>query len=220
MIMENKINFELIKDALNSVSEELEKNRQYYNDLDSPLGDSDHGDSVCGAFKTVKSTILQSVSGNNDIGELLKNVGRAIMLSGGGAMGPLYGSAFIDAGKSIAGKSVIFFEDLVKMWDAFLSAMGKRGEKVGEKTMYDTIYPAVGALKSAYSEGKSLKEACDLVDSAAKYGMESTKDMLSQRGRSSRLGERTIGHIDPGSASMYTVISTFFKTIRNSTNTN
>ena len=76
------------------------------------------------------------------------------MLSGGGAMGPLYGSAFIEAGKVVSGKSVISYDDFVNMWVAFLGAIGKRGEKVGEKTMYDTIRPAIDALESAYSEGK------------------------------------------------------------------
>lgn len=97
------------------------------------------------------------------------------------------------------------------MWVAFVGGIGKRGEKVGEKTMYDAIRPAIDALEAAYAEGKSLKEACVLVDIAAKAGMNATKDMLALRGRSSRLGERSLGHIDPGAASMYTVISTFFK---------
>ena len=214
MTNENKITFNNIKDALIAVADELEKNRQYYNDLDSPLGDSDHGDSVCSSFKTIKGILLECSIANDDIGELLKNVGKTILLSGGGAMGPLFGSAFIDAGKAVSGKSVIFYNDFIQMWVAFLGAIGKRGEKVGEKTMYDTIRPAIDALELAYSEGKTLAEACESVDKAAKIGMESTKDMIALRGRSSRLGERTIGHIDPGSASMYTIISTFFITIK------
>lgn len=214
MSIENKITFNQIKESIIAVSIELDKNRQYYNDLDSPLGDSDHGDSVCSSFKTVKGTLLDYSNENDDIGEFLKNVGKAIMFSGGGAMGPLYGSAFIEAGKVVSGKSVISYHDFVKMWVAFLGAMGKRGEKVGEKTMYDTISPAIGALEAAYSEGKSLEEAIDLVDKAAKLGMESTKEMIALRGRSSRLGERSIGHIDPGAASMYTIISTFFNIIK------
>jgi dihydroxyacetone kinase-like protein len=214
MTNENKITFSNIKESLIAVTEELEKNRQYYNDLDSPLGDSDHGDSVCGSFKTIKGILLECSIENDDIGVLLKNVGKTILLSGGGAMGPLFGSAFIDAGKAVSGKSIIFYHDFVQMWIAFLGAIGKRGEKVGEKTMYDTIRPAIDTLELAYSEGKTLTEACELVVKAAKIGMQSTKDMIALRGRSSRLGERTIGHIDPGSASMYTLVSTFFNTIK------
>ena len=216
MTSENIVTFKQIKDSMIAVADELERNRQYYNDLDSPLGDSDHGDSVCGSFKTVKDALLGQNIENDDIGELLKNAGKAIMFSGGGAMGPLYGSAFIEAGKAVSGKNEISFQDFVNMWEAFLDAMGKRGEKVGEKTMYDTIHPAVSALKIAYSEGKDLSQACEMVIEAARKGMESTKDMIALRGRSSRLGERTIGHIDPGAASMFTVVSTFFNAVRNS----
>lgn len=214
MNKDTTITFNQIKKAIIAVSDELEKNRQYYNDLDAPLGDSDHGDSVCSSFKTVKGTLQQLVDGDNDIGELLKTIGKAILFSGGGAMGPLYGSAFIEAGKTVSGKSVIDYEDFIQLWVAFLEAMGKRGEKVGEKTMYDTIRPAVDMLQSAYSEGKTFAEALSLADKAAKDGMESTKNMIALRGRSSRLGERTLGHIDPGAASMYTVIAKFFDTVK------
>jgi phosphoenolpyruvate---glycerone phosphotransferase subunit DhaL len=214
--METQITFDKIKEAIIAIAGELNKNRQYYNDLDSPLGDSDHGDSVCSAFKTVKETLNNLNNEDKDIGFLLKTVGKAIIFSGGGAMGPLYGSAFMEAGKAVSSKSSLSYADLVEMWNAFLSAMGKRNEKVGEKTMYDTISPAFEALKSAYSSGVPLKEAVGLVNDAAKCGMESTRNMIALRGRSSRLGERALGHIDPGAASMYAVISTFFCTIENS----
>jgi len=211
--MTDKITFSQIKNAIIAVTDELNKNRQYYNDLDAPIGDSDHGDSVCSSFKLVREAVINYAGDKNDIGDLLKTAGRALIFSGGAAMGPLYGSAFTEAGKVLAEKSEIIYSDFVDMWVAFLGAIGKRGEKVGEKTMYDTIRPAVDALKAAYSEEKSLKEASELVDIAAKTGMEATKNMLSIRGRSSRLGDRSIGHIDPGAASMYTVISTFFKSV-------
>ena len=98
------------------------------------------------------------------------------------AMGPLYGSAFSEAGKIVSGKSEIGYDDFVKMWVAFAGGIGKRGEKVGEKTMYDAIHTAIVALEAAYAEGKSLKEACVLVDIAAKAGMNATKDMLALEG--------------------------------------
>ena len=80
--------------------------------------------------------------------------------------------------------------------------------------MYDTIRPAVDALQAAFAAGTPMPEACALVITAAEKGMNSTRDMLSLRGRSSRLGERSLGHIDPGSASMFTVLSVFFSVIR------
>lgn len=212
--MANQISFEKIRTALIAVSEELEKNKQHYNDLDSPIGDSDHGDSVCAAFKKVAEVATVYNDSKKDIGDLLKAVGHAIIFSGGAAMGPLYGTAFTEAGKIVTGKNEITFEDFVKMWVAFVAGIEKRGSvKVGEKTMFDTIQPGIEALELGFSNGKTMEEACSLALEAAENGMNSTKDMLSLRGRSSRLGERSLGHIDPGSASMYTVISTFFKTV-------
>ena len=211
--MVDRITFRQIKDAIINVADELEKNRQYYNDLDAPIGDSDHGDSICSSFKMVKEALINYEQDRENIGDLFNNVGQLLIFSGGAAMGPLYGAAFMEAGKVVSEKSELAYDDLVKMWVAFVDSIGKRGEKVGEKTMYDTIRPAIDALEKAYSEGKSLKETSNLVDIAAKNGMNATKDMIALRGRSSRLGERTLGHIDPGAASMYTVISSFFKSI-------
>ena len=211
--MEEKITFKQIKNAMMAIVDELNDKRQYFNDLDSPIGDSDHGDSVCSAFTKVKEVILNYDKDEKDIGDLLMNIGKAIIFSGGAAMGPLYGSAFAEAGKVLSGKNEIDYDDLVNMWISFMSGIGKRGEKIGEKTMYDTIYPAVEALKKAHSEDVPLNQAIELVVKAAENGMNSTKDMIAARGRSSRLGERTIGHIDPGSASMNAIIYTFFQNI-------
>ena len=209
-----EITFARIREAVLAVADELDRRRQYFNDLDSPIGDSDHGDSVCAAFKMAKDAAIKSSGSEQDVGALLKAIGRAIIFSGGAAMGPLYGTAFTEAGKAVAGKSSLSYEDLVRMWSAFVEGIARRGGvKLGEKTMFDTIRPAVDALEGAFAGGKTLSDAAELTIRAAEAGMNSTKDMLSQRGRSSRLGDRSRGHIDPGSASMYSVISAFFKAI-------
>jgi phosphoenolpyruvate---glycerone phosphotransferase subunit DhaL len=212
--VEEAIPFVRVRDALVAVADELARNRQHYNDLDSPIGDSDHGDSVCEAFKMVREAAVGSPEGHEDIGELLKAAGRAITFSGGAAMGPLYGTAFTDAGKAAAGLTSLSYADLVKVWGAFAEGIARRGGvKRGEKTMYDTIRPAIDALESAFAGGMPMREACRLVVTTAEAGMNSTREMLSLRGRSSRLGERSLGHIDPGSASMFTVLSVFFRVI-------
>ncbi|MDK2896722.1 MAG: phosphoenolpyruvate---glycerone phosphotransferase subunit DhaL [Candidatus Atribacteria bacterium] len=200
---------EKVKSALNRVVENLEKNRQYLNDLDSPIGDSDHGESVCNAFHKVKEVVSDSSA--QDIGTLLQEIGRSIIFSGGAAMGPLYGTAFMDAGTALAGKKDLSREDLVKMWEAFAKGIQRRGKvELGDKTMYDTIYPSFQVLKQAFEEGKPLKEMLQAAIEAAHQGMESTKDLVSKRGRSSRLGERSRGHIDPGAASSYFIVEAFF----------
>ncbi len=204
------IPFEKIKIAFSRIEESLEKHRQYLNDLDSPIGDSDHGESVCSAFRKVKEVVDKFPEEKRDIGELLQTVGKSIVLSGGAAMGPLYGTAFMDAGKAVAGKEELSPSDLVKMWEAFAGGIKRRGQvELGDKTMYDAIYPSFLALQKAYEEGKSLKEMLEEAIEGARRGMESTKDLVSKRGRSSRLGERSRGHIDPGAASSYFIIEAF-----------
>ena len=212
--MDDTISFNTIKKSFTAILNRLEENRQYLNDLDSPIGDSDHGESVTAAFKKVKEAVDAYPADQNDIGNLLQSIGKAIIFSGGAAMGPLYGTAFMDAGTAICGKSVLTREDLVALMLAFAHGIERRGKvKIGEKTMYDTIYPTAEALKKAFDEGKSLSEMVNAGIAAAKQGMESTKDMISLRGRSSRLGERSIGHIDPGAASSYFIMEAFLESM-------
>jgi dihydroxyacetone kinase-like protein len=212
-----QIGLPVIKSAVLTVIDALKKNREYFNDLDAPIGDSDHGDSIVSTFSLVEKAITEYNPEGGDIGGLFSCVGKAIIMGGGASMGPLYGTAFMDAGKIVAGKKDISYEEFVKMWEAFVEGIRRRGEvKPGEKTMYDTIYPAITALREQFDKAVSLKDAVPAVIKAAEDGMNSTKDMLSTRGRSSRLGERSRGHIDPGSASMNCLIAAFFGVLRES----
>lgn len=211
---EKTIQLEEVRSALVEVANELDRNREHYNDLDGPIGDSDHGDSICGAFGEVKEVVLDQEK--EDIGDLLKSVGFSITSTAGGAMGPLYGSAFMEAGKKVAGQEKMTFEDFVEMWKAFAAGIQNRGDvEQGDKTMYDTIKPAVDELESAFSSGKSLKKSFQLMIEAAEEGKESTANMKAKKGRASRLQDRTEGHIDPGAASMFTIIATFNQSLSN-----
>ena len=200
--------------AITNVVEELEKQREYFNDLDTPIGDSDHGDSICSTFNIVKNVIDDFDSSNGNIESLFKSTGKAIVFSGGAAMGPLYGTAFLDAGQAVSGKKEVNYQEFVALWVAFKAGIERRGKvKTGEKTMFDTIDSAVNELITASETGCSLEEAVPRVIKASERGMNSTKDMLSLRGRSSRLGDRSLGYIDPGSASMNCLIKAFFGVI-------
>jgi dihydroxyacetone kinase-like protein len=120
----------------------------------------------------------------------------------------------MDAGKSAGDKTELNSQEFVAMWEAFMEGIRRLGNvKPGEKNMYDTIYPAVQALISGTGDHTTLKDAIPAVIKAAEDGMNQTKGMLATRGRSSRLGERSIGHIDPGAASMYCLIENFFGSI-------
>jgi len=206
-----------IKKIMKSIVKKLKEKRDYLNRLDGKIGDGDHGRTITNAFKKAEEVLLESESSREDearlsgkdadLGTLLKGIGRTIAFSTGAAAGPLYGTAFIEAGKAIEDKEQLHLEDWVKLIEAAEAGIIKRGKgKVGEKTMLDTLHPMVKTLKEMLAQNKPLKEALTRAREAAEEGMESTREMVSKRGRSSRLGERTRGHIDPGAASTYYII--------------
>ena len=204
--MQKKISFSQIVEAIKAAVEKLDEEKRYLDRLDSPIGDGDHGRTVSNAFQKIVP-LLEEGEANNDIGRLLRGIGRNLALSAGAAAGPLYGMAFMEAGKVVEGKTDVGLEELTKMLEAAKEGIKKRGKaEVGEKTMLDTIHPALESLKESLSKNLSLKDALQQMKKAAKEGMESTRNLISQKGRSSRLGERTIGHIDPGAASSYLII--------------
>lgn len=212
-----------IKRIMKSIVKKLEGKGDYLNRLDGEIGDGDHGRTIINAFKKAEEVLLDNESAredearlsdkNADLGTLLKGIGRTIAFSTGAAAGPLYGTAFIEAGKAVEGKEELLLEDWVKLTKAAEAGIIKRGKsKVGEKTMLDTLDPMVETLQEMLAQNKPLKEALMRAKEAAQKGMESTREMVSKRGRSSRLGERSRGHIDPGAASTYYIIKAIIST--------
>jgi dihydroxyacetone kinase-like protein len=202
--MPEKITLPQVVGALKATISKLEGKKEELDRLDSPIGDGDHGRTMVNAFHNI-APFIESMG--EDIGEFLGKVGKTLALSGGAAAGPLYGTAFMEAGRVVEGKSEVGLKEIAEMAKAFEEGVIRRGKaNVGEKTMLDTIHPAVESVEGSLSEGLPLKEALLNMKEAARKGMESTRDLISQRGRSSRLGERSIGHIDPGAASCYFIL--------------
>ncbi|MBM4464059.1 MAG: dihydroxyacetone kinase subunit L [Chloroflexi bacterium] len=194
----------------------LEENRQYLTELDSPIGDADHGINMDRGFKKVTSK-LPGVE-DKDIGTILKTAGMALVTSVGGAGGPLYGTLLMDAGKAVAGKEELSDDDLVAFLDAGLKGVIKIGKtNLEDKTMVDALYPALEALKEAVANGKDTVEALHLMTDAAQEGMKATIPMLARKGRASYVGERSIGHQDPGATSSYLILKTLTETIEANT---
>ena len=191
----------------------IEENRQYLTDLDSPIGDADHGINMDRGFKKIVSK-LPGVE-EKDIGAILKTSGMALITSVGGAAGPLYGTFLMDAGKAVAGnKMELSDDDLVALLDAGLKGVIKIGKtNLEDKTMVDALYPALEALKGAVADGQDTVEALHLMTDAAHEGMKATIPMLARKGRASYLGERSIGHQDPGATSSYLLLKTLTETI-------
>ena len=190
----------------------IEENRQYLTDLDSPIGDADHGINMDRGFKKIVSK-LPGVE-EKDIGAILKTSGMALVTSVGGAAGPLYGTFLMDAGKAVAGKMELSDDDLVALLDAGLKGVIRRGKaNLEDKTMVDALHPALEALKKAVADGTDTVEDRHLMTDAAHEGMKATIPMLARKGRASYVGERSIGHQDPGATSSYLLLKTLTETV-------
>lgn len=191
---------ELIISSLRRIGQVLHDNRQYLIDLDSPVGDADHGINMDRGFTAVLAK-LGTVEAQ-DAGAILKMVASTLISTVGGASGPLYGTAFLRASMALTGKQTVSLDDAVVALGAAVQGIRDRGKATtGEKTMLDALVPAYEALTRAASEGLSLPEALALAAASAEAGAEATIPMLATKGRASYLGERSIGHQDAGATS-------------------
>lgn len=197
------------------VAAKMKEQRAYLTELDSAIGDADHGINLDRGFSAVL-TKLPTVA-DKDIGTILKTVGMTLVSTVGGASGPLYGTAFLRAGMALADRYELSDDDLQAALDAALEGIMMRGKaQRGEKTMIDTIAPAIDALKEARSNGADLRTALGAATSAAEAGMKATVPMLATKGRASYLGERSIGHQDPGATSAWFMATVLLATVENS----
>ena len=191
--------------ALESMCDTIENEKEYLSELDGAIGDGDHGVNMAKCFREVKKKLVDSSA--EDLGTLFKDVGMVVMNSVGGAMGALYGTFFLKLSQAGTGKSEVNLGDLVGMLQTGEQGILDIGKaNLGDKTLIDTLSPAVRTIEVAEKEGKSLADALADFEQAAKQGMESTRDMLAKMGRASRLGERTIGHQDAGATSCYFIL--------------
>ena len=191
----------------------LRENKEYLTELDSAIGDADHGINMDRGFQA----ILKKLPGleDKDVGTILKTAGMALVSTVGGAAGPLYGTALMQAGMALAGKHELQPKDLSAALEAALKGVMMRGKsKPGEKTMIDAISPAVVAMQNALDNGAGLQGALEQATAAADQGMKDTIPMLALKGRASYLGERSIGHQDPGATSSYLLIRTMADMVR------
>ena len=199
---------------IESVAERIKEQRAYLTELDSPIGDADHGINLDRGFTAVLAK-LPTVA-DKDIGTILKTTGMTLVSTVGGASGPLYGTAFLRAGTALADRQELGADDLVAALEAALDGIMTRGKaQRGEKTMIDTIAPALDALKDALAQGTELVAALRAATAAAEQGMQATIPMLATKGRASYLGERSIGHQDPGATSAYVIATCLLAAVEN-----
>lgn len=196
-----------VKEVILAISEIIEEKKLFLTQLDAAIGDGDHGLNMAKGFGAAREK-LESMDPETPT-DVLKAVGMALISKVGGAAGPLYGTAFLNASKAVAGKTQLDLNDYQAMLEAALDGVKSRGKAtVGEKTMVDAIEPALEALKKAIADGSSTREAMDKSVAAAEEGVNYTKTIIAKKGRASYLGERSIGHIDPGAMSSLVILKT------------
>jgi dihydroxyacetone kinase-like protein len=190
---------------LQAIGHVMEANKEFLTQLDAAIGDADHGINMERGFKKVNSQL--STIADKDIGSIFKSTGMALISSVGGASGPLYGTLFLRAGTVASGKHELNTTELAGVLKAGLSGVIERGKaQVGDKTMVDALTPAVKAFEQAAEDGVGIAEALGQTVAAAEQGMKDTIPLIARKGRASYLGERAIGHQDPGATSVYLII--------------
>ncbi len=174
--------------------------------LDMAVGDGDHGIGMQRGFTAVAALLARAQEPAGDIGVLLTGVGTELMSSMGGASGAIFGTMFRAGGKSLAGETDLTTPLLTRFLSSGLDAVCKRGgAKPGDKTMVDALAAAVEAAQSLANE--PLCDALPKIARAAGRGADETKGMVAVFGRAKSLGERAIGHPDPGAVSMALILS-------------
>ena len=188
-----------IYECISRIAERIIDNKEYLTELDREIGDADHGVNMARGFQAVLEKVPQ---GSDDVGAVLKKTGMTLLSTVGGASGPLYGTAFMEAGKAVAGKERLEAADVPAILDAAIAGIQKRGKAAqGEKTMLDALIPALETYREKLESGSDLSEAMDAACAAARDGVEFTKTIRATKGRASYLGDRSIGHQDPGATS-------------------
>lgn len=191
-------------DAINAV---IEEQASHLSRLDAAIGDGDHGTNLKRGFRAA----VEAVHGEpppETPGAVLVATGRALIYKVGGASGPLYGGALRRSGKALGDRTVIDPVGLGTMLRTVLEAVQRLGQAVtGDKTMVDALIPAVAAYDESLSMGDDLRTATRAAADAALEGARGTVPLLARKGRASYLGERSIGHEDPGAASSALILA-------------
>ncbi|HHW23745.1 MAG TPA: dihydroxyacetone kinase subunit L [Clostridiaceae bacterium] len=182
----------------------IQENKQYLGDVDGLIGDGDHGMNMNKGF-----TLYEQQLGENEttLSDGLFDLGTVLMNKIGGSMGPIYGTIFMEMSDASQDADEITLPLFAKMMEAALEGLyGIIDARPGDKTLVDTLYPAVQSLKASAESGRDFVQALEDMAAAAEKGKDSTKDMVAKYGRSSRLGERSRGVLDAGATSCCVIL--------------
>jgi dihydroxyacetone kinase-like protein len=210
IIMSQKVELAQFQLWLQQYAERIEQQENYLTELDTVIGDADHGANMQRGMIQVRRQLDRTNNGDaKTVSAFLRSTAMTLISSVGGAAGPLYGAFFLRAAKDAGNSDAVELDQLARMFRDGLEGVKQRGKaNVEEKTMIDVLEPAVEALEETAASGGSLDEALDAACFAARAGMLHTIDLEAQKGRASYLGPRSIGHQDPGATSTYYLIET------------
>jgi dihydroxyacetone kinase-like protein len=200
------VNAQTIASWMSETAKAISENRDYLTQLDAAIGDADHGANMDRGFTAVVAGL--DGLGDQPPGKVLITAGRTLVSTVGGASGPLWGSALRGAGKRLGDESEFGVAELASALEAGLAAVVALGAaEEGDKTMVDALAPALRALQAGVTDGDDVQDALASAVSAAEEGMRATTPMLARKGRASYLGERSIGHQDPGATSAAIILA-------------
>lgn len=201
-----------IIDWLQAVAQAIAQNKDYLTELDAAIGDADHGINLDRGFQKVASQLVQVET--KDIGTILKTASMTLISSVGGASGPLYGTFFLRASTAVTGKEELTPSDLADLLQAGVAGVVERGKaKLDDKTMLDALSPAATIFAESVAKGSTVVDALKQAVQSAQTGMKQTIPLVAKKGRASYLGERSVGHQDPGATSSYLILKALLETI-------
>jgi dihydroxyacetone kinase-like protein len=198
------LNVNQTKEMILYVADKVIESKPYLTEIDSQIGDGDHGIGMAGGFEKVKAQLAAKEV--KTINEIFSTTGMAMLNSMGGASGVIFGTMFMSGVKGLAPMECLDTKELAEIFGNSLKAIKERGKaQVGDKTMVDAFEPAVISLHESAQASMPLPEALRLAEESAKQGVENTKNCIAKFGRAKSLLERAIGHQDAGATSTWII---------------
>jgi phosphoenolpyruvate---glycerone phosphotransferase subunit DhaL len=208
------VNADTVQRWLEQAAASLREQRDYLTQLDAAIGDADHGTNMDRGFTAVVVKLREAGDPSIPPGKLLTTAGSTLVSTVGGASGPLWGTALRRAGRALGDAEEFGSDELASALDAALEGVVELGAAhEGEKTMVDALGPAVRTLRQSLADGASLPDAVQAAFEASEEGMRATVPLQASKGRASYLGERSIGHQDPGATSTTLILGALASTV-------
>jgi len=200
--MIDKLDPKQVKEMLIYTADKVIEQKPYLTEIDSAIGDGDHGIGMAGGMLKAKAKLKNQEY--ESVYDVFADAGKAMLMSMGGASGVIFGSLYLAGAKGMEPKRELTAADLTVMMRRSLEAIKERGKaQPGDKTMVDALEPAVLVMESAHAQG--LPETLRAAETAAKQGMEDTKNYVAKFGRAKSLMERAVGYQDAGATSVWLI---------------